>query len=955
MADDGGKNAILPSLQDSAASTNCDSRESTELLTYVNEQRPPWKMRGIAIIAFLLVVFAGCYGAPSVPLLLSKKTDGSYEVPDGSPSILALKRLQDSFPELYRMSKTTVLVVITALPGTETVLSEEVDKFSENITHSALKDPRTKHLGPIGAGYFLPSWFLDMHKKDPILKAGFVSPDEKTTVISFMARKEPPKELHLTAVKVRQNVVAFLEEHAANPPAGCRVSLTGDPIIAWDLDHDRSIEALLHGEICVLPIAMMVLVWLIKDLKLMLIPPITLVLAFMISSAIVMYLTTGDNCLPSFSTDIPAAMVSVSIALTLDFNLFFLTRFSNNQKLDMSLQENVENMVEYTGHTVCISGALICVAFCGSVLIPEQNVSTAGICLGATTAVCVAVCTTIPPTLLFYFPGIFARPCCERSSSTTACLPAAGDVERTGYAPSQRVVARTEEDEVSITSNISHSERSRLLDGPAEVVEEALFDITMKDLKELSDSVVGGKGTPISQENSVVTNGVWFRLMRLVERGPCVAIAVVLLVFSPLLIATTRFHPTADIYAIMPASLPSVLAMRELQQAEFPMGRFEPYLLVISRRDINDDPSTYRDSLKLPGNKTSAVLTPYAFNAVKELSTSVGEVHGLAGTVGATQLADRPVDWHLAKALLGSNLGAIKKLVNGSGNPFQLRRLYDVVMATHVKEQYLALQLHTWFPPRGAGSADWVLAVREKIADWEQKHPDMVATLSGGSVAEADLREIVRPATPRYVAFTTGVVMLLVLFMFRSIMLPLRLAFALVFTVLATFGATVFVYQTPLFHRLAPHLQFYDGLAYNTVPQTICIAIALGIDYDIFLISRIFEYRSLGFSDRESIVFGVAKTGSIISGAGIIMALAFSGLMMSPKVMLQQFGFILIVSVLLDAFVVRTILVPALMLSAGQWNWWPRQMPALRCEGALLETSQYDTQPRQIVVTQLSV
>lgn len=275
-------------------------------------------------------------------------------------------------------------------------------------------------------------------------------------------------------------------------------------------------------------------------------------------------------------------------------------------------------------------------------------------------------------------------------------------------------------------------------------------------------------------------------------------------------------------------------------------------------------------------------------------------------------------------------------------------------MATHVQEQWVAIQLHTQDPPRGARSADWVLAVRDKIEAWKTRYPDLVVSLSGGSVSEADLRELVKPSIPRYVAFTTAVVMVLVLFMFRSLMLPLRLAFALVFTVLATFGATVLVYQTTLFHWLAPELRFYDGLCYAAVPQTICIAIALGIDYDIFLITRIFEYRQLGFSDRESIIYGVAKTGSIISGAGLIMALAFSGLMCSPKLMLQQFGFILIVSVLLDAFVVRTVLVPALMLSAGELNWWPHKMPPVR-HSNLLGKQEGPYQPREVVVTGLSV
>lgn len=67
-----------------------------------------------------------------------------------------------------------------------------------------------------------------------------------------------------------------------------------------------------------------------------------------------------------------------------------------------------------------------------------------------------------------------------------------------------------------------------------------------------------------------------------------------------------------------------------------------------------------------------------------------------------------------------------------------------------------------------------------------------------------------------------------------------------------------------------------------------CVAVALGIDYDIFLISRIVEFRMLGLSDSTSIIQGVARTGNIISGAGVIMSVAFSGLFFSDRLMHHQ-------------------------------------------------------------------
>jgi uncharacterized membrane protein YdfJ with MMPL/SSD domain len=285
---------------------------------------------------------------------------------------------------------------------------------------------------------------------------------------------------------------------------------------------------------------------------------------------------------------------------------------------------------------------------------------------------------------------------------------------------------------------------------------------------------------------------------------------------------------------------------------------------------------------------------------------------------------DQPVDFDYARTLTRAKFNKEK---------VKMRRFYTAVLATHVNQEMAAIQIHTQFLPRGKGAAEWVQDARQALAKWSQNHTAFTATLSGGASRQLDIRDTVLSSIPVYLGTTVAGVMLLVICMFKSLLLPFRLAFALLFTLAATFSVAVVVYQTPLLHSIFPSLALYHGLAYSSIPISTCIAIALGLDYDIFLISRIAEYRMRGLSDRDSIVYGVAKTGGIISGAGLIMAIAFSGLLFAPKLMLQQFAVLLIVSVLLDTFVVRTVLVPAMMLSAGGWNWWPYQMPDLSDDG----------------------
>ena len=110
--------------------------------------------------------------------------------------------------------------------------------------------------------------------------------------------------------------------------------------------------------------------------------------------------------------------------------------------------------------------------------------------------------------------------------------------------------------------------------------------------------------------------------------------------------------------------------------------------------------------------------------------------------------------------------------------------------------------------------------------------------------------------------------------------------------------------------------------------STIFLLVGLALDYEIFLFARVFELRKSGTTncDEDAIVEALGKTGSTISAAGLIMAFAFSGMLLSSNRYLNQFAFVCIVSILLDTFVVRVV-VPALLSIGGWINWWPNRMP----------------------------
>ena len=162
--------------------------------------------------------------------------------------------------------------------------------------------------------------------------------------------------------------------------------------------------------------------------------------------------------------------------------------------------------------------------------------------------------------------------------------------------------------------------------------------------------------------------------------------------------------------------------------------------------------------------------------------------------------------------------------------------------------------------------------------------------------------------------------------MFKSVFVPLRLIITIGLTLSWIYGIASLIFDVGIVDGIIPALQDINALYWATPVMSFSILIGLGLDYDVFLLSRISEYRNNGYSERASVIKGLYRTGGIISMAGVIMAIAFGGMLFSTTMILNEFGFILTLAVLVDTFIIRTILVPAIMSLASKWNWWPRKL-----------------------------
>jgi RND superfamily putative drug exporter len=189
--------------------------------------------------------------------------------------------------------------------------------------------------------------------------------------------------------------------------------------------------------------------------------------------------------------------------------------------------------------------------------------------------------------------------------------------------------------------------------------------------------------------------------------------------------------------------------------------------------------------------------------------------------------------------------------------------------------------------------------------------------LVGGSTAAADdFAAAVSKRLPIFVLVVVGLSALLLLAVFRSILIPLKAALLNLLSIGASLGVITLVFQ----HGW---LGAQPGPIEAFVPVMIfAIVFGLSMDYEVFLISRIHEeWRRTGDA-QAAVREGLANTGSVITAAAAIMIVVFAAFLLSPDRMLKQFGLGLAVAVLLDALLIRCVIVPAVLRLLGTRAWW---------------------------------
>ncbi len=380
-------------------------------------------------------------------------------------------------------------------------------------------------------------------------------------------------------------------------------------------------------------------------------------------------------------------------------------------------------------------------------------------------------------------------------------------------------------------------------------------------------------------------HGAWWRLAQSVMDRPVPVFLVTLsfLVVLGLPFLHVRFN--APDASILPAFVPSRVAYDSLV-ADFPIGEFSPLTLAVQTEGPVTDPA------------------------------NVGLLYDYSRRIAADPRVERVESIVDVDPRLGREQYQLI-LANPSG---PADRFVANALTRSTDGDLAAFTVFTWFSSNDAEARALVRDLRDPGSSLAP--PPGIRVLVGGGAAEVvDVVDQVAADFPRTALFILVATYLILLVLLRSVVLPAKALVMNTLSILASFGALVWIFQDG---NLSGPLGFRPpGYVETTMPVILfCVLFGLSMDYEVFLLSRMKETWDRTSDNREAVASGLERSGRIVTSAAAIVVLVAASFALADVVLIKALGIGVALAVALDATVVRALLVPSTMRLLGRWNWW---------------------------------
>ena len=230
-------------------------------------------------------------------------------------------------------------------------------------------------------------------------------------------------------------------------------------------------------------------------------------------------------------------------------------------------------------------------------------------------------------------------------------------------------------------------------------------------------------------------------------------------------------------------------------------------------------------------------------------------------------------------------------------------------------------------------------STKRLVEDIRDSPPPFPVQVTGGTAAFLDQQSSLADSLPLALFLLASSTLVILFLMTGSVVLPIKALIMNLLTLSAAFGLLVLIFQDG---RLESVLAFEAQGALEATQPILLFAVAFGLstDYGVFLLTRIKEARDAGASDRDAVAIGLERTGRIVTFAALLFCIAIGAFSTSEVVFIKELGIGTALAVLIDAFLVRSLLVPSLMALLGRWNWWaPRPLARLHARLGMREAT----------------
>ncbi|HSU01343.1 MAG TPA: MMPL family transporter [Nocardioides sp.] len=300
----------------------------------------------------------------------------------------------------------------------------------------------------------------------------------------------------------------------------------------------------------------------------------------------------------------------------------------------------------------------------------------------------------------------------------------------------------------------------------------------------------------------------------------------------------------------------------------------------------------------------------------------------------------------LVVADLPSPIGEDEVVAEQANLGEQLGRVWNVEAVVPIGASQDRTALAFQVISRGSPSSESTVELVQNLRDFTPEATsgeEATLGVAGNASAGIDISDKLSDVLPIYLALVVGLSLLILVVVFRSILVPLTATLGFVLSLLAAFGGITAIFQLGFLadqfgvHAPGPVLSFLPIIATG-------ILFGLAMDYQLFLVSGMREAYAHGAPARVAVQHGLNAGRTVVTAAAIIMIAVFAGFIFSHDATIKPIGFGLAFGVLLDAFVVRMLLIPAAMHLLGEHAWWlprwlDRILPDVDVEGAKLERS----------------